>query len=509
MCLTRIHHDRFTDAPTVVDEVRSRDAALGIEHESLVLTRLTGVMRRVAQVTGDDPVAATLDALASGADLVLGARLLSADGRSVGVPDVLVRLDDGYAPIEVKHHKVLGSSGIDGLVAPLESLTDVSATGPAKFRTGRRRDLLQVAHYRRLLDEAGYASRLALGGVIGSERPYRCVWVDLEAGHTPIMVEYDDYVVAATDAIEHGVAHNDEPLVDPWWRTECTRCDWAAHCKGRLEATSDVTLLSNVTTSVRDRLARDGITTIEQVAAMDPTDDRLPGPKVVLQARARAVGRLLRFDDPSTPLDVPSSPTEVDFDIETYRGQIYLAGFLITANGSSTYEPIIDWKGDLTGERELVRRLFSRLAEFAFDGAVVQHWTDYERRTLEEAGARHGLSIPGSPTVGRWFDDHGVDLCDWTRRNLVSPAGYSLKVIAPLCGFEWRDDDPGGRQSEIWFEQLVDGDDTMRERLLEYNEDDVIAQREIRRWVRRNDSGAGPGTGIPSASTWPIPARRT
>jgi predicted RecB family nuclease len=66
----------------------------------------------------------------------------------------------------------------------------------------------------------------------------------------------------------------------------------------------------------------------------------------------------------------------------------------------------------------------------------------------------------------------------------VSPNGYSLKVIAPLCGFNWRDDNPGGAQSELWYTDLLKGDASRRSRLLEYNEDDVAAQLAIRRWVR-------------------------
>jgi predicted RecB family nuclease len=77
-----------------------------------------------------------------------------------------------------------------------------------------------------------------------------------------------------------------------------------------------------------------------------------------------------------------------------------------------------------------------------------------------------------------------------------------LKAIAPLCGFHWRDDDPGGLQSEIWYEMMLAGDELMRERLLQYNEDDVAAQRAIRTWIRANDNGNGPGSSIPSVRTW-------
>ncbi|MEN8239134.1 MAG: ribonuclease H-like domain-containing protein [Actinomycetota bacterium] len=66
-----------------------------------------------------------------------------------------------------------------------------------------------------------------------------------------------------------------------------------------------------------------------------------------------------------------------------------------------------------------------------------------------------------------------------------------------------RHDDPGGRQSEVWFEHVLAGDEEMKGRLLAYNEDDVIAQHEIRRWIRSHDDGTGPGSTIPSVHDWP------
>ena len=505
VCLTRLHHDRFSDSVRLDDDVRSRDAKLGFAHEARVLDALTTTIPGTVRIPHDgDSVAATIDTLASGAPLVLGARLVSQDGESVGAPDILILLEDGYAPIEVKNHKTAGSSGLDAVSTPLDTITEFANAERTKMRSNRRRDLLQVTHYRRLLSEIGHASLVGLGGVIGSDQPYRCLWVELDVGDPSIQDEYDGYLTVASDVIAHGRSHPDDPLESPWWRTECRRCDWASLCKSRLETANDPTLLSNITAAWRDVLGEDGVTTVDQIAAMDPSDDRVPGPAVVFQARARSAGQLLRFDSGTAPLEVPTSTIEADFDIETYNGQIYLAGFLLTSNGSSSYEPIVDWTGDLEGERDLVERMFARLAAFGDEGTIIQHWTDYERRTLVSAGRRHGLSIPRYHSIDGWFDAHAVDLCDWTRRNLVSPNGYSLKVIAPLCGFEWRDDDPGGRQSEIWFERLVAGDASMRDRLLEYNEDDVVAQREIRQWVRRHDAGTGPGSAIPSVHAWPL-----
>jgi len=509
-CLTKIHHDRFTAGTRLDDDVRTRDIERGLEHESAVLSRIESMHPGMVRIpgVGDTAASATLTAMDGGAPIIAGGWFISDVTYSAGVPDILVRLDDGYAPVEIKNHMILGTGGIPASVSPLESIP--SGTGePAKFRGNRRRDLYQVAHYRSLLLEAGYASERALAGVIGSDDPFVCLWVDLSYGESPLWDEYLLHRRRTDNAIAFGDLHRDTPLEEPWQRGECARCDWENLCRTQLVAVDDVTLLTNISSKERQELASTGIQRIDQIADLEPGDTRIGDSSIVLQARARTAQRLLRFTPGQEPLDIPSAATEVDFDIETYRGSIYLAGFLTTRNESSVYEPIADWTGTLDGERKLVQEMFEKLATISRPQSLILHWTDYEQRTLFEAGQRHGLSIPGYVSVQDWFNENAVDLCDWARKNLVSPNGYGLKVVAPLSGFSWRDDDPGGRQSEIWFERLLQGDGEMRERLLAYNEDDVLAQLKIRQWLRDRDSGSGPGSSIPSVQDWPFDTRLT
>lgn len=503
-CLTKIHHDRFTSVARFEDELRTRDIRRGFEHENSVIENIEASVPGLVRIaeTGEAAVSATLEALNDGAPIISGAWLASRDATSVGAPDILVRLDDGYAPIEVKNHKVLGTRGIPASVANIGAIA--SGLGePAKFRGSRRRDLYQGAHYRSLLLETGYAAGRSLAGVVGSEEPFVCVWVDLAVGEPSLWDEYQTHRQRAHDAIAHGAVHPEAPLEDPWLRGECSRCDWENLCRGQLLMANDVTLLTNISSAERADLAAVGIRRIEQIADLEPTNERIGDTSIVLQARARTARRLLRFAPSHEPLDIPSAETEIDFDIETYRGSIYLAGFLTTRFGSSEYEAISDWTGTPEGERQLVADMFEKLASLKRPRSVVMHWTDYEQRALVEAGHRHQLSIPGFASVQEWFATNAVDLCHWTRTNLVSPSGYSLKVIAPLTDFSWRDDDPGGRQSEIWFEAFLAGNGAMRERLLEYNEDDVAAQLAIRQWLRSQDVGRGPGSSIPSVTDWP------
>ena len=506
-CLTRIHHDRFTPVPPPggVDEVRARALTLGLAFEddivSLVMAATPGAVR--IEGFGSDAVGDTLRALSAGPPLIVGGRLASADGSRVGAPDLLVRLSSGYAPIEIKRHRVRLDKGIPAATSDVTTLTTIDDIG-VRFRSRRRRDLLQAEHYRRLLAEVGYASDEPLLGVIGNDEPLACTWVDATQGENSISSDYDAFVVRAEDTVAHGITHPDTPLEGAWLRGECSRCDWHDHCLADLERRDDVTVLRDVDAGVRSLLAAGGVRTVADVAALDPSDERLPAGTTVLQARARRAGGLLRADTGPAPMDLPGAEIEVDLDIETTDGRTYLAGLLITTGGVSRYEPIAEWSDTPAGKGRVLRALFDQLASWSRVGAIVYHWTDYERRMLGNAAAEHGGSIEGFESVDDWFDAHAVDLCAWSRDHLVSPDGYSLKIIAPLCGFAWRDDDPGGLQSEIWFERLLAGEESMRDRLLTYNEDDVVAQLAVRHWVRSHDTGAGPGSSIPSALRWPL-----
>ncbi len=506
-CLTRLHHDRFTEAQPVEDPVRERAVRLGLAYEDAVIGSLIASVPGAVDLRdaprGEGLLHTTIAALEDGAPLIAGAGLTAPDGSMLGIADLLIRTSSGYAPVEVKHHKVIADAGIEAVAAPLADPTHPGT--PVRFRSQRRRDLLQVAHYWRLLDLIGHATSDRRGAVIGTDDPPVCVWVDLGDGDPSILDEHADWTARALEVMAHGAAHPDEPLVAPWMRGECRTCEWRPLCESFLSGSDDPTLLRAVDADLRATLAADGITTVTQVASLDPSDDRLPGGEVVLQARAMTAGRLLRLDG-TGPIDIPRRPIEVDFDIETHGGEIYLAGLLVSDAKGSTYEPIADWTGTPRGEAEVVAGLFARFAEWTTSDVIVYHWTEYEVRMLEAAALRHGLSIDDGASVEEWFSEHAFDLCAWSRRTLASPHGHSLKVIAPLCGFSWRDDDPGGLQSEIWFEALQAGDPTMRARLLAYNEDDVAAQKAIREWVTAQDTGGGPGSGIPSARTWPLAA---
>ena len=98
-----------------------------------------------------------------------------------------------------------------------------------------------------------------------------------------------------------------------------------------------------------------------------------------------------------------------------------------------------------------------------------------------------------------------VDLLRVFQDQVVTGQGGSLKSVAPLTGFAWRDDDPGGAQSMQWWADAVDTNLSASERarhrtrLLQYNEDDVRATRHIRDWLDAH------GPQLTSTRPWQAP----
>ena len=118
----------------------------------------------------------------------------------------------------------------------------------------------------------------------------------------------------------------------------------------------------------------------------------------------------------------------------------------------------------------------------------------YERTKIKEYAARYG--IENDATVARLLDEEDGGLFDLqkpVKDCLVLPvAGYGLKAICKhekLVDFQWEDDDSG---SQWWVVQYVnflnETDPAQKERIrqsiLGYNRDDVIATHKLEKWLK-------------------------
>lgn len=555
----------------------------GLAFEAEVFSELASMHPEAAVIDRDaDRVRrdkATAEAMMAGASLIVGGRLPpDEEGRRVGEPDILVRHEPtagskwSYLPVDVKHHLTLRE--VPESAATVSLLADPDgrmAQEGVEVRLNEG-DVLQLAHYHRMLEAVGHASPSPFGGIVGKEK--LMVWYDLDAllwlsgGKRRTALERYDFEfdfrldVAAT-ALRRAEDLSVEPLVVPVRIAECDGCEWWGVCGPVLEETDDVSLLPRVGWPQWRDLNAGGVTTTGGLSGLDwPTawlidqgvdlrtyleeasrgDPARSVAEVIGARRTRQVAVLngagfhtaadaarldpttveVAFARGSSPIPslssqidtarahigpapayrrrtvdkvrVPRADVEVDVDMEnSVDNQAYLWGTLVSEAGAEpAYHPFVTWEPlDPKGAQR--RGVFMRFWEW-LTGLI--NAAEAEERTVavycysrqaEETQMRGALgadddtvreAVEGFLASARW-----VDLYRVFDSQLITGDRIGLKVVAALAGFTWRDDDPDGAQSMVWYEQAVKGDAEARERLLAYNEDDVRATRVLREWL--------------------------
>ena len=499
-------------------------------------------LRPLREGPSADAEAACLEALASGADVVI-AGLLPKDEVSHrrGRPSLLVRSrgeGGGYHPVQVKFHRVLEADP-DGEPLDVASLTTprrpVMVTG-RRFRWGSRLNAaLQMAHYWRLLEACGYAARIPWAGLVGidkialdPEHPGQVeqviTWLNLGQERVPpdprhldrpedaepvsTLARYDDEHRYRVELAQAALASSgQDQLLTPILSSECRGCVWQEHCQAQLDADDLSLRITKAPLDVHEvrTLRRLGISTVAELAHADLDDllgQYLPraSHRVGSEERLRRAHRRATLMDAGVqlerqtqgPLDLPRHDLEIDVDIETSSDdRVYLWGFWVDdPSRGEPYGRQFATFADLddAAELDLARRALGWLRQVvAGRDAAVYHYSDYEVIRLNRLAHRLGEVGTWATT---WAADGFVDLFEVVRRNYFGANGLGLKVVtAAVTGFAWRDEDPGGLNSQSWFAEAVgDPDERVRElarvRVLEYNEDDVRATWHLRRWLR-------------------------
>jgi len=180
---------------------------------------------------------------------------------------------------------------------------------------------------------------------------------------------------------------------------------------------------------------------------------------------------------------LPSLGLELFFDVETdpMRDICYLHGFVERTNGDTTaekYVPFFAQQPTQQAEREAFAEAWQYIRNK--NPSAVYFCSKYERTVWRELSRRH-TDVATEVDVDKLFASKAaVDLyndivrpkTEWPTRNL------SIKTLASFLGFEWRDKDPSGASSIEWYHRWVEtGDLEIKQRILDYNEDDCRATR--------------------------------
>lgn len=551
-CARRIHNEwdpaigkAVWDAPA---DLQMRFQA-GIDFEATVFAELEAnldeaVYLNLSVISGKDAtIAATLEAMERGVLLILGGWLPDDEtgGRS-GRPDLLLRTEEGrYAPGDVKAHRMVARRPRGTLTySLLESPTDrLLAAGFGAESTARFDDYLQLAHYWRMLEAIDRAPTTHTNGfVIGTDsldlatHGHVLTWLPLDVqlfdtysrsrgtAKRSALERYDHEqafrLKVATTAASGGAA-----LVQPIFTNECDSCPWLDYCRGLTGGDSASARITSGRLSVREwaALADAGVVSIEDLAELDPTaksftDAYLPEVTHVRDplGRLRTAIRRARMSrdgitierETTGPIEPPRAEVEIDFDIEwDPTDRVYLWGALVTRPGDKPqYHAFVNWDelDDASATalaHDFVAWLRTELAEAEAAGQdlLVFHYSNpeptYLKRLLGEEEVADVLA-------------HFIDLLPIIREHYFGLNGVGIKQVAPAFGFNWRDDDPGGLQSQLWLLAARGAADEStrdagRQRILNYNEDDVRATAAIRHGLsdarvgtRRQSGGVGP-----------------
>ena len=475
-------------------------------------------------------VAATVEAMEDGIEVILGGWLPDdVDGGRTGRPDVLLRIGapgdvPAYVPGDVKGHKTTAVRARGTLI--YSRLGDpgerIDQPGRAAEATARFDDYLQLSHYWRMLEAAGRAPTdgSPVGFIIGTDNlpdlsttGRVLTWLKLDV---PLFETYSrskgtakrtaleryDHEQGFRLKVAEAAAAGEEALVQPIFTDECDACPWYDYCRtisGPDVASAEI---RSGRLSVREwhALTKVGVTTVDDLADLDINVNAFQGdylPEVsnikdplrrladaVRRARMTRAGVTLERETTGA-VPVPRADIEIDFDIEwDPDDHVYLWGVLVNRLGEPpTYHPVASWQAldgssavDLAQEFANWLRAEITAADQSGQSLLVYHYSHpepaYLKRLLGEANV--------ADLTSRF-----VDLLPIIREHYFGLHGLGIKKVAPAFGFDWRDDDPGGLQSQLWLleARAADGEALRiagQRRILAYNEDDVRATAAIR-----------------------------
>ena len=540
----------MADLP-LADVPLSRWAEAGIAFEDDVVAYLTETLGDscvdIRSLGHADAIPATLEAMDSGLPVIIGGALPDDIlGRRRGRPDLLTLTGIGadgisrYLPADIKSHQVLRATKTGAIDTVSLDRLDTSEgwsykTGVSPSSAHRLTDLMQLAHYWRLLEACGHESELGpLGGLIGSDtfasdEPF-LVWQSLnEPGFSTFSRSRGTAKRSALERYDHEfgfrvkvieVAERQDqpnaplPLVRPVIIDECDSCPWHDVCLeqvGELEPSAHI-VSGRLGLREWNALRSVGVVTVEDLAGLSVDDPRLASywPELdikqsralsrledaITRAQMSLAGERLRATGSPRP-EVPSADVEVDFDLEwDADGRLYLWGLLVTDGNGHRLESVYSWDPlDEGGEANLASDAIARLvslrkeAESSGQSFRVYHYSHPEISMVRSLIRRGGP--PPWPSEEWWegfTSECFVDLLPIVKAGFIGLRGLGLKEGAQAAGFEWQDDDPGGEQSLDWIEEARHATDpdireAARRRLLDYNTDDVMATVAVRRWL--------------------------
>jgi uncharacterized protein len=299
--------------------------------------------------------------------------------------------------------------------------------------------------------------------------------------------EYEVYLIAQftewLQAAKVVAAGEIEP--PPFIASYCNRCDWREHCRGVAQRRNDISLICGMRKTVRASLQEEGITTLDTLAKVQPSQllhingvGHKTAQMIVHQARAFVANEAIFLSRPI----LPEAAVELYFDVESvgFRQEdlrYYLFGWCVRDKQNSTLVYEYELAEEPQQEEEIWQRFLERIE--ATSGPVF-HYTNYEQQTIKNLCRRYG-----DDPRARHLQERLVDLYPLVKNHVALPLkSYSIKSVAPWLGYNWT----GVTQtaSDTMIEYLRwrrTGDRTHLNNIVVYNEHDCRAMITVKDWL--------------------------
>ena len=447
----------------------------GTLYEKELISGLTEPFLDLSGYSGDEKERLTSEAIEKGESLIYCGRISADD--LLGEPDLLRREGEVYIAGDIKSGR--------------------GEQGPEDNPSPKKHYAVQLGLYTDILERKGIGvgRRAFILDIHGDEVPYE---FDVPYGTKDPRTLWQDYQEAL--GLAQGIVTGTHSTTPAYSSGDCKLCHWYRSCMKRLERDDDLTLLPELGRSKRDVMLSH-VSSIAEFASSDPEqfvqDKRtiFPGIGIATLGKLHDRAKLLSAGPDAkpylrAPVSLPTSETELFFDIEVdpMRDICYLHGFVERRGGENSSERFVYFFAEEANEQAEEQAFSDAIAYLRENAdALVYYYSKYERTIYRKLCGKYP-GVCSSEEIEELFDPaRAIDLyndvvkaaTEWPTRD------FSIKSLATYLGFGWRDTHPSGAASIEWFDRWIKtGDPAIRQRILDYNEDDCRATRVLLDGIR-------------------------
>ncbi len=468
ICSHRITMDLYGD-PATMDEENPFVKMLwekGLLYEREVIAGLDLPFLDLSAYSGEEKERLTLEAIKRGDPFIYGGRIQEPE--LLGDPDLLRKEPGGYVAGDIK--------------------SGAGEEGPEDDSRPKLHYAVQLALYTDILERKGLSAgrRAFVWDIHGKEVPYDFAALYGKRNPRTLWQDYQECISKARAIIA------DRNHTRAAYSGACKLCHWYSACIERLRATDDLTLIPELGSSKRDVMIN-RLRTVGEFAGSNP-DAFLDGKKTVFPgigpdtlAKFHMRAKLLSTKDARpvlrAPVQFPSHDRELFFDIEfdPMRDICYLHGFVERHGRNNAAESFVAFFADeCTPESE--KTAFADAWNYMRSKrpCAIYYYSKYERTIYRKLQEKYPEVCSGHEIEELFDPAHAIDLYnDVVKKATEWPTwDFSLKTLATYLGFKWRDTHPSGAASIEWFDRWIKtSDPAIRQRILDYNEDDCRATR--------------------------------